>query len=251
MSDSVRVRPEVRAAAAKAARAGGSGGGQGCTAGAPPSEGGCLDEASGVFVRRDGDDAAPGTREQPVATIGRAIEIAAEAGLAVFACDEVFDEHLVVPAGGRLYGGLDCEGGWTWNGVDTSRTVVAPQSDTGEPVVGVLDSGRRRSRGRRRRQRRHGRRGPARGPRQVGGQGACNGGACSCDGGGGGDGGAGGPGGGGAGGHSLGIAYVGPVPLQQGAGSASVGRAGSGGLGAGGQVNAGSDGLSQIMLAFP
>ena len=113
----------------------GAGGGTGCIAGAPPADGGCVDAGAGIFVRRDGDDEAPGTPEEPVATLAQAITLATMLQVDVFACAETFDEHLTLASGTRLFGGLDCDGGWAWTG---ARTVVAPQDDDGSPVVRLL-----------------------------------------------------------------------------------------------------------------
>jgi hypothetical protein len=73
-------------------------------------------------------------------------------------------------------------------------------------------------------------------------------GAGACSGGPGGAGGRGGAGGGGRGGPSVGIAYVGTAPSEEGSIEISIGAAGSGGLGGdggpGNQATAGAMGLS-------
>ncbi|MBW2457824.1 MAG: hypothetical protein JRI68_25185, partial [Deltaproteobacteria bacterium] len=124
------------------AAAGGNGGGGGtggsgdCDPTLSPMEDGCvLTDALGIFVRKEGDDEAAGTREAPVETLEHAIELAADTGKRVYACSQTFVETVEVPAGLELYGGLDCAADWQWT--DT-RTVVTGQVD-GAPTLTLTD----------------------------------------------------------------------------------------------------------------
>lgn len=101
----------------------GTGAGGTCDPTAAPADGGCIDESRGVFVRTEGDDANPGTREAPVATIGKAVELAVAEGKAVMACAQSFDEGVTLLGGVHLYGGLDCASDWRHG---SGKTTVAP-----------------------------------------------------------------------------------------------------------------------------
>jgi hypothetical protein len=72
----------------------------------------CPTAKCGVFVSLSGSDINEGTRELPVRTIARAIEIAQGANAIVQACAQEFQEAVVVPAGITLKGGLDCTNQW-------------------------------------------------------------------------------------------------------------------------------------------
>ncbi|WP_437607010.1 DUF1565 domain-containing protein [Sorangium sp. So ce834] len=107
-------------------------------------------DACGVFVRAQGDDRNPGTRERPVKTLRRAIVLAAGGrsdGQAptrrVYACGETFEEAVVLPSGVDLWGGRRCaDGDWSFGGAD-QLTTIAP-GPAGIPVR-VLDGGGARS----------------------------------------------------------------------------------------------------------
>ncbi|KYF75437.1 hypothetical protein BE20_10560 [Sorangium cellulosum] len=107
-------------------------------------------DACGVFVRAQGDDRNPGTRERPVKTLRRAIVLAAggrrdgEAPTRrVYACGETFEEAVVLPSGVDLWGGRSCaDGDWSFGGAD-QLTTIAP-GPAGVPVR-VLDGGGARS----------------------------------------------------------------------------------------------------------
>ncbi|WP_437722490.1 hypothetical protein [Sorangium sp. So ce861] len=104
----------------------------------------------GVFVRAQGDDRNPGTRERPVKTLQRAIVLAAgghrdgEAPTRrVYACGETFEEAVVLPSGVDLWGGRRCaDRDWSFGGAD-QLTTIAP-GPAGVPVR-VLDGGGARS----------------------------------------------------------------------------------------------------------
>lgn len=84
----------------------------------------------GFFVRTSGNDMAAGTKQAPVATLARAIELAgAGTGKAVYACAETFPEAVAVPAGVTIFGGLDCKvATWPYKSRE-GRTTIAPEPD--------------------------------------------------------------------------------------------------------------------------
>ncbi len=108
-----------------------TGTGSACDDALGPSEDACVvREELGVFVRNEGDDAAEGTREAPVESLARAIEIAASASppKRVYACAQTFAEAIDVPGGVSIYGGLDCQGGtWAWIGA-AKPTSITPEA---------------------------------------------------------------------------------------------------------------------------
>lgn len=108
---------------------GGMNGGSACIPG-PEGTGEELTDECGIFVAKSGDDMNGGSTGAPVASLAKAVELAA-AGAAkrVYACAEEFTEAVSVPAGVSIYGGLDCASG-TWKYVgDTTKTVFAPAAD--------------------------------------------------------------------------------------------------------------------------
>ncbi|WP_437928499.1 hypothetical protein WMF37_04380 [Sorangium sp. So ce291] len=104
----------------------GGGGGGGTPEGCIPSElTSVVKDTCGVFVSASGNDDGPGTKAEPVKTLSEAIARAEEQGSAVYACAEEFKEAAELPAGVKLFGGLDCANGWRWIG-ETAKRVVAP-----------------------------------------------------------------------------------------------------------------------------
>ncbi|WP_437877196.1 PGRS family protein [Sorangium sp. So ce513] len=94
-----------------------------------PSEAdGAVADTCGVFVSTSGNDGGTGTKAEPVQTLAEALRRAREKGSDVYACAETFAESVEVPAGVALFGGLDCESGWTWIGEQT-KTTVAPEAE--------------------------------------------------------------------------------------------------------------------------
>jgi hypothetical protein len=86
----------------------------------------------GIFVRNEGNDSNPGTADLPVATLVKAVELAAGKGH-VYACQQTFVENLVLTQGVSLHGGLDCIAGWAYTGPLAPPTVLAPVA--GVPLV--------------------------------------------------------------------------------------------------------------------
>lgn len=70
------------------------------------------DASRAVFVAPKGDDTAAGNRESPVATLKRAVELATERGHAVFVCNGVYPENVVLSEAVSLFGGYDCQRDW-------------------------------------------------------------------------------------------------------------------------------------------
>ena len=97
-----------------------------------------CDGRARVVRRATGADTAAGTRAEPLASIGAALELAAESGKVVIACNATYDERLSVTTGARLYGGFACPDSDTpWAYEDGARAVIAP-SATG-PVLEIRD----------------------------------------------------------------------------------------------------------------
>ncbi|WP_437909913.1 hypothetical protein WME95_19805 [Sorangium sp. So ce327] len=112
-----------------------------CAPDPEPSPGPCEGEpgkaqaldACGIFASEHGDDDHAGTKDAPVKTLQRAVELATTGrggGEAptrrVYACDEVFEEAISLPSGVDLWGGRRCDGGdWSFGG-PAQRTTIAP-----------------------------------------------------------------------------------------------------------------------------
>lgn len=87
----------------------------------PPSEKPPLAKC-GIFAAPGaGGD---GSRSAPFGSLQMAIDAAAATGKPVYACAKTFAEPINVPSGVVVYGGLDCEKGWTW--AAGQRTRVSP-----------------------------------------------------------------------------------------------------------------------------
>ncbi|KYF54740.1 hypothetical protein BE08_32300 [Sorangium cellulosum] len=99
----------------------------------PPAESVCLDhlaadellDGCGVFVGGlvgGGDDANPGTRDKPLRTLQRAVELARKGRGRVFACNDGFFNPLTVPSGVDLIGGYSCLN-WKFDPEDAGPTL--------------------------------------------------------------------------------------------------------------------------------
>lgn len=111
---------------------GGSGGSATCDPLASPSTERCLvSEERAVFVNPEGNDAAPGSKAEPVRTIAQGLELARATGKIALACATAgdFEEAIAIGEeldGARFYGGFDCD---TWEYSTSLRTnVVAPST---------------------------------------------------------------------------------------------------------------------------
>lgn len=112
----------------------GSGGSSGSgAAGAPvcpedPADGPVAPEC-GIWVSQGlGCDGNDGTQAAPVASLTRAIELAAEGPGRVYACFGIWSDALVVPGNVSLHGGFDCKHGWTYAGKEEKSTLITPLS---------------------------------------------------------------------------------------------------------------------------
>lgn len=89
---------------------------------------GDVPEECGIWASSSrGDDANPGTQDAPVKTLGRALKLAQDEGgpMRVYACGEVFPETVEVE-GASMFGGFDCEHGWTWVGGERRAKIDGP-----------------------------------------------------------------------------------------------------------------------------
>lgn len=110
--------------------AGGDGGTDACAPG--PGKAELSMECTGFFLSASGSDAAEGTKDAPLLTFARALELAVastEKMKRIYVCAEEFNEAVTVAAGIDIYGGLDCDDGWKYVG-DTKKTIIAPLPDT-------------------------------------------------------------------------------------------------------------------------
>jgi hypothetical protein len=119
---------------AGAAGAGGGGGDGGTPAACVPSENaGAVADTCGVFVAKGGSDSNKGTKESPVATLAKALELAKKESSRVYACAEMFEEALVLDSAIEVYGGLDCAKGWAYVGASAKTMLTA--ADDAIPLV--------------------------------------------------------------------------------------------------------------------
>jgi hypothetical protein len=102
---------------------------------------GCGVFAGGLIVA--GDDANPGTKDRPVRTLQRAVDLARTGRGRVFACGDGFDGPVTLPSGVDLLGGFQCTA-WHWRReVDffnaVSQLVVRETDDIGITVEPARD----------------------------------------------------------------------------------------------------------------
>lgn len=97
-----------------------------------------LDESCGVWASASlGDDANPGTRDQPKASLSAAMEAARQAGQPVYACGETWSEPLLWRTDISLYGGFDCQNGWVYRGEGFHATVKTGPGEIPFKTTGV------------------------------------------------------------------------------------------------------------------
>lgn len=81
----------------------------------------------GLFVSSSlGADTNPGTKAAPFATIGAALAARGTSG-AIYVCAEAFTEAVGVTSGVSLFGGLDCNAGWSWS--EAGRSTLTAMAD--------------------------------------------------------------------------------------------------------------------------
>lgn len=109
----------------------------------PSASGGVVDPSCGVFAA-PGAAGGDGSLESPLGSLQAAIEVAAAANKPVYACEGAFSEAIRVPTGLLVFGGLDCQKGWTWAAGHRTK-VSAPAAATapsGTEVAARLLSGK-------------------------------------------------------------------------------------------------------------
>ncbi len=90
----------------------GAAGGSCDTTKSPGVESCLVSDGYAVFVSPSGDDDKnDGSQAAPLASLTKAVEVAAGAKL-ILVCDATYDEHVLVGAGARIYGGFKCTD-WT------------------------------------------------------------------------------------------------------------------------------------------
>ena len=112
-----------------------------CPANAEPHDNACVvTNERGVFVRSEGDDGAAGTREAPVKTLAKAIEIAKTSNKSIFACNQTFAEAIIIPSGVAFYGGLDCAQDWRYGDSKTTIALAPPPEgkEAGGAETGII-----------------------------------------------------------------------------------------------------------------
>ncbi len=88
---------------------------------------GPVAEGCGVWVSASlGNDANPGTQAQPVKTIGAAVGLAVTGPRRVYACNEVYEEAVALPAGVSLFGGFECAANWAFVGKGAAAKIAPP-----------------------------------------------------------------------------------------------------------------------------
>ncbi len=105
----------------------------------------CSIAECGVYVALEGDDSGAGTKESPLRTLQKAIDLAQKANKTVHICAQQFQEAIEVPAGTMLEGGLNCQGEWE-SIAGLARTEVIGRPDeipvrllSGEGATRLLD----------------------------------------------------------------------------------------------------------------
>src|SRR5687767_13332817 len=74
-----------------------------------------LENRYAVFAAPSGEADGPGTREAPVGSLNRAIELAKEENKFVIACSGTFAESVQITSKVKIYGGFSCPGtGAAW-----------------------------------------------------------------------------------------------------------------------------------------
>jgi hypothetical protein len=94
------------------------------------------DQSKAIFVAPSGNDSATGTMQQPVQSIGKAIELASAAKKAVYVCNATYSESISVTGTAvRIYGGYDCANGWART--NAARAEIASPSSRALTITEV------------------------------------------------------------------------------------------------------------------
>jgi len=116
---------------------GGEAGGGGCDTTQSPTEEACLvSDEFAVFVSPDGDDANDGMQGTPLATLTKAVEVAAGEKL-VLVCDATYDEHVSITVGARIYGGFKCT---DWSAEAANPLFKPTTAGVALKITGVVDN---------------------------------------------------------------------------------------------------------------
>lgn len=83
-----------------------------------------------IFVSPDGFDSDDGSIKKPVQSIGQAILLAKDEGLAVYVCNGTYRENVVIDAPVSVYGGYDCARDWK-----RTKDVAILQAGAGLPLL--------------------------------------------------------------------------------------------------------------------
>lgn len=89
----------------------------------------CLNNEFAVFVSTLGRPDATGTKEAPVNTVKRALELVGGTKQRIYVCEGTYDERVSLKVPVSLYGGFSCEGG-TWK-ANNSRPVFGRKNEQG------------------------------------------------------------------------------------------------------------------------
>lgn len=89
----------------------------------------CLNNDFAVFVSPLGRPDAPGTKESPVNTLKRALELVGGTKQRVYVCEGTYDERVTLKAAISIYGGLSCQGG-SWK-PNNARPVFGRKNEQG------------------------------------------------------------------------------------------------------------------------
>ena len=96
----------------------------------PSEEANPVADKCGIFVSAtkgsDAEGVGEGTKDKPVATLDRALELAAEMAQPVYMCAETFTGPLEPKGSALIYGGLDCANDWAYLGPDVKTEITAP-----------------------------------------------------------------------------------------------------------------------------
>jgi hypothetical protein len=108
------------------------------------------ENCKGFFLSASGSDAGEGTKDAPLQTFARALDLAVASTEVkrIYVCAGEFNEAVTVAAGIEIYGGLDCDDDWKYVG-DTKKTIIAPpagmvpltlQSGEGKTVIADIEA---------------------------------------------------------------------------------------------------------------
>jgi hypothetical protein len=99
----------------------GGDGGDGGAGGAPPMpscepvEEGLVGEDCGLFVDPSASLGGDGSQLTPFRTIGAAIAAASSSSVPIYVCANELQENVILDPGRTLFGGITCDGDWSWN----------------------------------------------------------------------------------------------------------------------------------------